>query len=87
MKCYCSLKNELFYVYLGVLIVTLPGTIASIFDAGNAFYEQVILKQPYGIKLRISPDAFRPVESFDRCRPYCSINKASSPKVPQTVTV
>lgn len=83
----CSIKKELFYFYLIVLVVTLPGSIAAVFSAGNAFYKQVILKQPYGIELRITPDSFRPSESFDWCRPYCSINKASLPKVPQTITI
>lgn len=77
----------MFYVCLGVLFVTLPGTIASVFDAGNAFYKQVILKQPYGIELRITPDSFRPVEGFDRCRSYCTINKTRPPQLPETVTV
>ena len=77
----------MFYVCLGVLFVTLPGTIASVFDAGSAFYKQVILKHPYGIELRITPDSFRPSEGYDRCRSYCTINKARPPQLPETVTV
>jgi hypothetical protein len=84
----CSLKHDtLAWLSVGVVFVSLPGCIASVFSAGSAFYKQVILKQPYGIELRITPDSFRPSEGYDRCRSYCSINKARLPKVPETITV
>jgi hypothetical protein len=84
----CSIKNDtLAWLSVGVLLFNVPGCIASVLTAGSAFYKQVILKHPYGIELRVTPDAFRSIEGFTWCRSYCSINKARVPKMPETITV
>jgi len=84
----CNLRNDpLALLIAALLVLNIPGCIASVLHAGSAFYQQVILKQPYGTRLRISPDQLRPIEGCSIGKSYCGLHKARLPKVPQTITI
>jgi hypothetical protein len=83
-------KQDLFAVWILLVVVLGVDVIASWAAAWSAFYQQVIKHEPYGIRsiqLHVTPDMFRPTEGFDRCRSYCSARKATVPRLPDTVTV
>lgn len=69
------------FLVLGTLTV-----VDDVVKAGSAFYKQVIKHEPL-IQLRVTPDMFRPCESFDRCRSFCALRKATVPSLPQVETV
>jgi hypothetical protein len=68
-----TIDKQLCLIYGAVMIALLPGCIASILDAGEAFYRQVILKEPYGIQIKVTPDMLKPVEGIEWSQHYCGL--------------
>jgi hypothetical protein len=65
--------NQLWFIYGAVMVAVLPGCIASILDAGEAIYRQVILKEPYGIQIKVTPDMLKPAEGIEWSQHYCGL--------------
>ena len=88
IKCSCDLnKDSVALLFAAMLVLNIPGCIGSAMEASKAFYEQVILKRPYGIRLHIPTNYLQPVDCSNDSRSYCWLHKASSPRLPQTVSV
>jgi hypothetical protein len=75
---FCKCFNFKDIVLVWVLILT-PISIAEILaKAGSSIYERIFIKHGQPVQLRLSPDVFRPCESFNCNRNYCNIHQGAT---------